>query len=319
MSQGNVSRTGKRWVVAGWVLAALVCAGVPRTAAAQSPPGDVAQARELFVRGSELRDQGDVRGALEKFKAAHAIAVNPITTFELARTYEALGMLEEARDAYASIAGLPVGPEETVRATNARRDGAKAAADLKARVPAPAPPPVVLPPVVSSRQTTLAGAASQTAPVASSPQAPPAASAAEPCPRPGSRPQLAMASPADDARPAPEGGGNHFGPVAYVGFGVGATGFVAGTILAAATMSKASAISCSSTSCEQSSEDAARAAKNLGIAATVSYVLGGAGVAIGLSDLLTYRRTPATSASSPSGPSVDAWIGAGAGGVRGSF
>ena len=61
----------------------------------------------------------------------------------------------------------------------------------------------------------------------------------------------------DASGQVPEGGGNHFGPVAYAGFGVGATGFVAGTVLAAATMSKASSISCSNAACEQSSECAA--------------------------------------------------------------
>jgi hypothetical protein len=312
--QGKVSGTSKRWQISGCVLAALLCVAAPRRAAAQAPPGDVAQARELFVQASELRDQGNARGALEKFKAAHALAANPITAFELARTYEALGMLEEARAAYASIAALPVRSDETERAAAARRDGAKAAEGLTTRVPAPPPAPVAAAPPPAP------AAPAHTTP-ASPPASQPAAAASPPelCQKGGRSPQLAMASDVEDARPAPEGGGNHFGPVAYVGFGVAATGFVAGTALAVATMSKASSISCSSVSCQQTSEDAAHAAKNLGIAATVSYVLAGAGVAIGLSDLLTYRHSPTTSASSPSRPSVDAWIGAGAGGVRGSF
>jgi tetratricopeptide (TPR) repeat protein len=267
-----------------------LCAAVPRTARAQTPPDDVAQARELFVRASELRDQGDAKGALEKFKAAHALAVNPVTTFELARTYEALGMLEEARSAYESIAVLPVLADETERATAARRDGAKAAEALKSRM---------TPPAVTT---------------AAPPPAPPAP--ASPACKEEAPPQLALASFVDDSRQGPETSGNHFGPAAYVGFGIGATGFVVGTILAAATMSKASALSCSSPSCEQSSEDAAHAAKNLGLAATVSYTIAAAGVGLGVADLLLYKHGPSTPAM---GLSVHPWIGAGAGGVRGSF
>jgi hypothetical protein len=274
-------------------------AAVPGTAAAQTAPSDVSQARELFVQASELRDQGDVRGALEKFKAAHALAVNPITTFELARTYEALGMLEEARSAYTAIAGLPVQPGETERATSARRDAARAAEDLRARVGAPPAAPV---PPAPAAITPPEGAGAGTRDPGS------------PCKAVAS-PQLAVASLVDASGQVPEGGGNHFGPVAYAGFGVGATGFVVGTVLAAATMSKASSISCSSASCEQSSENAARAARNLGIAATVSYVLAGAGVAAGVVDLLLYRPPPAAHADM----SFHAWVGAGAGGLRGSF
>lgn len=287
--EGNVSRTGKRWRISGCVLAALVWAAVPGTAAAQTPPDDVAQAREIFVQASELRDQGDLQGALEKFKAAHELAVNPITTFELARTYEALGMLEQARDVYASIASLPVQADESERSTSARRDGAKAAEDLKSRLPAPTVVPT--PPTMQ---------------VASPPEPP----------RVELPPRLALSLPIDTSQKAPEPGGNHFGPLAYAGFGVGATGFVVGTILAAATMSKASAIQCSDTSCEQSSEDAAHAARNLGFAAVISYTVGAAGVAVGVADLVLYKPGPTPPAV---GLSVHPWIGAGAAGLRGSF
>jgi tetratricopeptide (TPR) repeat protein len=258
---------------------------------AQTPPDAVAQARELFVRASELRDEGDARGALEKFKAAHALAVNPVTTFELARTYEALGMLDEARSAYESIAGLPVLPDETERATAARRDAAKAAEGLKARA---TPPPAT-----------------------TTPAPPPAPSPPSPACKDEAPPQLALASFVDASRQGPEASSsNHFGPAAYLGFGVGATGFVVGTILAGATMSKASAISCSNESCEQSSKDAAEAAKDLGVAATISYTIAAAGVAIGVADLLLYKRGRSTAAM---GLSVHPWIGAGTGGLRGSF
>jgi len=272
-----MSGAGSTWRIL-CVLAALACVAAPRTARAQqAPSGDVSQARELFVQASELRDQGDLPRALEKFKAAHVLADNPITTFELARTYAALGKLVEARDAYASIARLPPQADETERAAQARRDAAKAAEDL--------------PPAPAEAREPKAELPAQGAPPTS--------------------PQV------EAPRPPPEGGGNHFGPYAYAGFGVGAAGFLSGSIFAAATLSKASSISthCSTAACEQTGTDAAHSARDLGIAAVVSYTLSALGVGVGVADLLLYTRAPATA----SDRSLHPWVGVGAAGVSGSF
>jgi hypothetical protein len=294
-----VSRAGSPWRTLGCVLAALACVGAPRTATAQqAPAADVSQARELFVQASELRDHGDLPGALEKFKAAHALADNPITTFEVARTYAALGKLVEARDAYASIARLPVQADETERAAQARRDGAKAAEDLRARVPEP---------TVPSKEA----ASSEVAPAV--PPAPPEAR------EPRAEPPAQLAAPTSPSMEAPptEGGGNHLGPFGWTGFGVGAAGFLTGSIFAAATLSKASSISthCSTTACEQTGTDAAHSARDLGVAAVVSYTVSALGVGVGVADILLYKRAP----SEPSDRSLHAWLGVGAAGVRGSF
>lgn len=311
--------------VAGCVLAALVCAACPRTAGAQGVD-PVERARELFVEASELRDQGDLRGALEKFDAAHALAVNPITTFELARTYAALGRLAEARDAYASIAQIPVRPEETERAAVARRDAVQAAAELRQRIAAQAAAPVPAP--------TPQAPAPSTPSIPSNPSAPPtpstsSASAPRPGPdaasAPGPRPTLALALSEEHgslaAPPAPDAAdrsGHHLDALAYVGLGAGATGFVVGTVLAAATLSKASSIEihCSTEACVQGSVDAGNSARDLGIAAMVSYTVAGVATAIGVADILLSKRDPAPPAA---GVVVHPWIGAGSAGVNGSF
>jgi len=327
-----VSGAGSTWRILWCVLAVLVCAAPHRTARAQAPPGDVSRARELFVQASDLRDQGDLPKALEKFKAAHALADNPITAFEVARTYAALGRLVEARDAYASIARLPLQADETERATQARLDGARAAEDLRARLPSlsvkiavplsitlddeavPAAaldvPRAVNPGThhvvgtgaggVRVEQTITLGEGESRVVVLEVPPSP--AKGLEPV----------------DAPPPPSnGGGNHFGPFAYAGFGVGAAGFLSGSIFAAATLSRASSISthCSTTDCEQSGTDAAHAARDLGIAAVVSYTLSAVGVGVGVADLLLYTRAPAP----VSDRSLHPWIGVGTAGVRGSF
>ena len=330
------------------MLVALALATVPRTVWAQAASTDVDRARELFVEASELREQGDLPRALEKFQAAHVLADNPVTTFEVARTYAALGRLVEARDAYAAIARLPVRPDETERATQARRDGAKAAEDLRARLPTlfikaavplssitlddqavpsaalEAPRPVN--PGTHHLVGTGAGGvrAEQTVTVREG-ESREVDLAVEPAPtaaheaRAGAMPQVPAAEPPprDAAQPAAEGTGNHFGPFAYAGFGVGAAGFVTATILAGATLSKASSITtnCSTTACAQATKDAAGSARDLGTAAVVSYTVSAVGIAVGVADLLLYRRDPATS----SDRSLHPWIGVGAAGVSGRF
>lgn len=282
------------------VLLALVWAAVPGVAGAQSQPGDVTRARELFVDASELRDRGDLKGALEKFQAAHALAANPITTFELARTYAALGMRAQARDAYASIAALPVQPNETERAAAARRDGARAADELAAALATPAATPPAAAREGEPREVDPAGARAPAAP----PRAPL---------------HVDAPPPADTPPPPPaEGSSNHLGPVAWAGFGVGAAGFATGTILAAATLSKASSIvtNCSDLACEQATKDAAGSARDLGTAAVVAYTVGFVAVGVGFADLILHRRPDPSAASDRA---IHPWIGVGAAGLRGSF
>ena len=120
------------------------------------------------------------------------------------------------------------------------------------------------------------------------------------------------------ASPAQGASGNHFGTWGYVGFGVGAAGFVTGTILAAATLAKASSIQCTDPTCQQASSDAAGSARDLGLAAIVAYCVSAAGVGVGVADLLLYKPGSSTTTSA-SRASVRPWIGVGAAGVSGAF
>jgi hypothetical protein len=115
---------------------ALSAASGPRAASAQErSAGDIAQARELFNQGTELRTKGDNVGALEKLKAAHALADTPITGAELGKTFELVGQLVEAQEAFLSVARLPVRPEETPRSAAARRESALLVEQLRSRIP----------------------------------------------------------------------------------------------------------------------------------------------------------------------------------------
>jgi hypothetical protein len=114
-------------------LHATVCA---RPAFAQSrSAGDVAQARELMNQGKALREKGDLPGAVEKLKAADALIHTPITAIELGRTYALVGKLVESREAFLSIARIPVTPEETARSAAARTESEKLAEQVRPRIP----------------------------------------------------------------------------------------------------------------------------------------------------------------------------------------
>jgi hypothetical protein len=107
----------------------------PKAYAQQPSSIDVAQARELLNEGLALRSKGDNRAAIEKLKAAHALARTPITGIELGRTYMAGGQLVEARETFLSIARIAPQPEETQRSKAARAEASQLAEQLRSRIP----------------------------------------------------------------------------------------------------------------------------------------------------------------------------------------
>jgi hypothetical protein len=94
----------------------------------------VETARELYNQGRNLRDHGDLAGALEKLKAAYSLARTPITGLELARTHVALGQPLEAREICLNIARMPVASEETARSGAARTEAAALAEEARAKI-----------------------------------------------------------------------------------------------------------------------------------------------------------------------------------------
>jgi hypothetical protein len=108
----------------------------PVASAQQAPSAiDLAQARPLLNEAFELREKGDLAGALERFKAAHSLAETPITGTELGRTYMAVGKLVEARETLLSVARIPRRSAETERSVAARAESAQLAEQLRPRIP----------------------------------------------------------------------------------------------------------------------------------------------------------------------------------------
>jgi hypothetical protein len=112
------------------VLAPARALAQPRAPSAQ----ELETARTLYKQGKELRAQGDLRGALEKLQAAHALGNTPVTGIELARTYVMVGQLVEAREVCLYIARIPVANDETEKSAEARAEAATLAEQLRPRI-----------------------------------------------------------------------------------------------------------------------------------------------------------------------------------------
>lgn len=91
-------------------------------------------ARIAFADGNKLRDEGNVRGALEKYKAAFALAPTPITALEVGRAESDLGHLIEAREVLLRVDSLPA-KNESPKAQAARAEASAMASKLATRIP----------------------------------------------------------------------------------------------------------------------------------------------------------------------------------------
>jgi hypothetical protein len=69
-------------------------------------------ARGLMAEARELREQGDLDGALTRFTAADSLMSVPTTGFEVAATQAELGRLVEARETLRRVLALPQRPDD---------------------------------------------------------------------------------------------------------------------------------------------------------------------------------------------------------------
>lgn len=106
---------------------------VTSVARAEPAAADRETARSMMVEGRELREKGDLKGALQRFKTADSLMHVPTTGLEVARTQVALGLLIEARDTVAAIRKYPSSPSDPAPFTDARNkaDDLDSAAESK--------------------------------------------------------------------------------------------------------------------------------------------------------------------------------------------
>jgi hypothetical protein len=339
-------------LAAVFIALALPLGVAERSAFAQQQPsaGDVAQARELYNQGLALRDKGDLPGAVEKLRAANALASTPITGIELGRTYVSSGKLVEARETLLAVGRLPVSPRETARSSQARSEAAQLAEELRARIPTLVVKVTGVP--IESVAVTIDGAA-----------VPTEALAAPRLVNPGSHELVATSTSGGSATTQIEvkegetrtvelkivfAGGSTAQPVAPAsseatsrvavsadtgaptrsssvlpafmvgGFGLAAAGIVVGSVAGVMTLQKGSSVksACDGLTCPRSVDGDLSSGRTLGAVSTAAFVAAGVGAAIGVTALIL---RPRQESAPESAVSVTPWVGLGSAGLSGAL
>lgn len=308
---------------------ACAAATTATTAYAQQPSAaDLESARELYKEGKALRDKGDLRGALEKFKAAHAYGQTPVTALELGRTHMQLGELVEAREVLLSVARMKVQSDETEKSASARTEAAELAEQLRPKIPT-----LVVKlsgaPASTSPQLTVDGAAvpvvgqeavrkanpgthelvaragaqeekrsvelkegeTQEVAIAFSGQAVAGPGATGPVGNPGDK----------GGEQPPPSGKRTISPVTWIGLGVAAAGLGVGAVAGAIALGKSKTVKneCHGTSCPPSARDDVDAGRSAATFSTIGFVVAGAGLATAAVGWFVLSKPASTGATAP--------------------
>jgi hypothetical protein len=347
-----MKKTSSSRRLASLLLAAGVAMATPTGVAfAQQPSaGDVAQARELYNEGLALRDKGDLKGAVEKLRAAHALASTPLTGIELGKAYIATGQLVEAREALLAVASIPVSARETARSTTARTEAVQLAEQVRARIPSLVVKVDGVP--VDSVALTIDGAAvpreALSAPrlvnpgshdlVATSTTGGSATTridlkegeartvelkivfstgaAAPPVVPPTVASTVGATSP-DTSAPAQSS--SSLRPTLMVGgFGLAAVGTIVGSVTGVMALSKGSSVknACNGLDCPGSVQGDLSSGRTLGTVSTVSFIAAGVGAAVGVVGLALH---PHQEGAPPATARVAPWIAPGGAGFTGEL
>jgi hypothetical protein len=337
--RGRLARRGRR---ASVVMLASLLFALPATSFAQAPPAaaqpsqpspaDLESARELFKEGREARQSGDLRRALERFKAAHAYGQTPVTGLELGRTHMQLGELVEAREVLLSVARMKVQSDEGEKSVAARTEASDLAEDVKKRVPTLAVKLSGAGP--DAPQVTVDGFAVPVVGLTSIRKA-----------NPGKHVVVARVGTREETRnveleegktqdlaidfggapgagsstavlpPKPEGG-RVISPVVWVGLGVGVVGIAVGSVGGVLALGKASKVkdACTDTRCPPSAEDNVTSGRTSATISTIGFAVGGAGLAAAAVGYFFLSKPRASS-----GLTVAPFLTAGGAGLDGSF
>ncbi len=326
---------GSRFGAMGLGLAGCLAFAAP--ASAQSA-ADKETARTLMDQGNDLRDHGDLKGALTRFVGANQIMHVPTTALEVAKTQVALGQLVEARDTLAQIISSVPSPREPQQFREARAEAQTLDASLEARVPTvtvsvsgakngatpslsiddvAVPAAVIGLPrrldpghhvMVATTSTQEGRAEIDVAEGEKKDVTITLATVAKPV-------AVAPKAPEEEPPPPPEVHRSYALPITF--FSIGGASLIAGAITGALMLSQESnlATTCPGHVCPPSQYGALDGANTLATISTVTFIVGGVGVAAGIVTLLVGKP----SAPQPSQAKIEPWIGLGSAGVRGTF
>jgi len=266
------------------------------------PAADRARARTLMDIGDQRMGRGDARGALVAYRTADELVGVPTTGIEVGRAQAALGLWVEARDTWVKVALYPTSGDEPRPFTEARREAERLLVVYGARIPTltieiepSIPPGMVLMLDEQQLSSDLIGVPLRVNPGvhAISAQASGFASAeakvslAERTERsirlvlsrsaaPAARPE-----PREPDEPQPSRGSR---TAMWAGFASALVGAAAGTATGiwAFEETNAAAELCMGTSCPPEASDELDRAKLASALSTGAFVLGGAGLGIGI-------------------------------------
>ncbi|MDB4938937.1 MAG: hypothetical protein JWP87_5909 [Labilithrix sp.] len=285
----------------------LAIAMLSATAHAEPTAADRETARSLMAQARDQRDKGDLAGALKSFQAADTIMHVPTTAFEVAKTQVALGLLIEARESLAATLRTPASPSDPAPFAAARKNAESLDDELAKRIPSvlvnvsSADPGAALSITIDDLPiganlngvprklnpghhvvVARAGGAQATAAVdlaaGDNKTVELVLSRATSAPAPN--------RPVDEAPPASTSRG--IPALAYVGFGVGAAGVVAGSITGLLSIGKKGDLetTCPDGNCPRSAKGDLDSARTLATVSNVSFVIAGVGAVVGLVAIL---------------------------------
>jgi hypothetical protein len=267
---------------------------------------DLETARLLFREGNELRDKGDLRAALNKYKAAHAMVYTPITGLEVGRTHLALGELVEAREAFLAVGRLPVRAQESKNAAAARVEADRLADAIGPRIPTLRIEIVGVEPGVAPTLSIDDQSLSSYSPgeprkmnpgphhlAVRAPGMVDATAEVTLAEREEKSVTLRLA-PIAKSKPAKEAAPvatvvHRTSPLVYVGFGVATAAVVTGAVTGILAYSRAQSLDCPSHACGPSQYDDLHATHTFGTISTVSFIVAGASATLGVVGLLSPR------------------------------
>lgn len=320
--------------------------GAAPLAAAQTPgpsSADMESARALIKQARALRDAGDLPGAAEKFRAAHALGRTPVTGIELAKAYAAIKKYVEARDVALQVTVIPVTADETSRSADARAEAAKLAADLKPKLAAlrveieltpkgrSASPSVTIDgqavpaEALSEARTVNPGKHDVVARVGDGPEARGTATLEE-----GASGSVKLLVTVPEAKvadgpgivappPAPSPAPSHMSPLVPIGLALAAGGAAVGTIAGISALSQKSTLDDSCTNgksgCAPGYQDKLDGARTAGTVATIGFIAGGAGLALAVVGLFVGGKAEAKAGTAR----VTPYLGPASAGFHGTF
>lgn len=335
--------------LSGVAFTAALIAGSP--AYAQRSATDIESARQLYNQGVQLRDLGDLKGALEKLKAAHALGNTPITGVELCKTHAALAQPVEAREVCLGVGRIPPLSGETSRSQDARNEAQRIAEEQKPKI---ATVRLHITGVPAGREATVTvdGALVPTAALTEARAVNPgrhdlaakigkgaeSRSSFDLAPGETKDITLPVQAPPVETEPvstSPSGQPTKLPPphrsngLQTAGFIVAGVGLGIGSVAGLVALSGKSDLdkACTNSQCGTDQHDKLDSAKTWGNVSTVMFVVGGAGLLVGLYATFTAPKSAAQApasrslalAKAPSSATITPDFGPGGVGVHGSF